>query len=124
MYLLYLSFIIQPQLLLNADYCLDIYSIFNFNYNIYNFGAKFHYNYYSINSLSFDIKEILSRAENIFFLLLPALYFYISNIVKLSQILTYGSFSGKFSEVENRYIWVSIVTISLNIIVKDIIKNL
>lgn len=122
---LFCLYCIVPQSWINNNYFFDMYSVFNFNTHFNNF--KITYDIYNGNSYYFgfsNLKNILSRSENLFFLLLPALYFYISNIVKLSQLLTYGSISGKFSEIENRYIWGSIIAISINIIIKDLMKNL
>lgn len=83
------------------------------------------YNFSFINrSYCFSLKEdqkesIFTRYENIFFLLFPLLYFYLSNMVKLFQILQYGISFNSFSTIENRYIWGSILAISLNIILND-----
>lgn len=96
--------------------------ILNFTKNI---PTVLNYNFSFINRLyCFSLKEdqkesIFTRYENIFFLLFPLLYFYLSNMVKLSQILQYGISSNSFSTIENRYIWGSILAISLNIILND-----
>ncbi|HPC37909.1 MAG TPA: hypothetical protein PLF21_01225 [Exilispira sp.] len=90
-----------------------------------NIQTVLNYNFSFINKLyCFSLKEdqkesIFARYENIFFLLFPLLYFYLSNMVKLSQILQYGISSNSFSTIENRYIWGSILAISLNIILND-----
>lgn len=88
--------------------------------NLYNYSLSFLFDT-SLPKCNKDEKESLfSRSENIFFLLLPLLYFYLSNMVKFSQILQNGFISDSFSTIENRYIWGSIFLISINIIIHDI----
>lgn len=107
------QFINMSQIDLNMS---DAY-ILNCNQNIliYDFN-----NFINLNDSKDKKESILSRSENIFFLLLPLLYFYLSNIVKFSKFLSTGTFSDSFTAVENRFIWGSILAISINIIVHDI----
>ncbi|MEJ5272899.1 MAG: hypothetical protein WH035_02110 [Spirochaetota bacterium] len=141
-FLVFIPFVLQPIILPSNS--IDILSSQNFLNNINQEENLFYYNFldYILNftkniptvanynfsfinrlycsSLKEDQKEsIFIRYENIFFLLFPLLYFYLSNMVKLSQILQYGISSNSFSTIENRYIWGSILAISLNIILND-----
>jgi len=101
----------------------DILNSFDFTTknNLYLYNI-FDLSFFQLNRLNnrLDDESILSRAENIFFLLLPVLYFYISNIVKLYHFLSYGVMTDSFNTLENRFIWVSIISISFNIIIHDI----
>jgi len=98
----------------------------DFNLNSLNFSNIYLYSFSFLSDISLlnidkvEKESIFSRSENIFFLLLPLLYFYLSNMVKLSQILQNGFVSDSFSTIENRYIWGSIFAISINIIIHDI----
>jgi hypothetical protein len=98
----------------------------DFNLNSLNFSNIYLYPFSFLSDISLlnidkvEKESIFSRSENIFFLLLPLLYFYLSNMVKLSQILQNGFVSDSFSTIENRYIWGSIFAISINIIIHDI----
>ncbi|MFN3411477.1 MAG: hypothetical protein ACK4YF_04905 [Exilispira sp.] len=108
-------FIIQP--IFYQDFTTNnsiIYS--NFLYININESQYF---YIDFNLNEKGKESLFSRAENLFFLLLPLLYFYLSNIVKLSQILNYGYPSSQFNIIENRYIWFSIIAITFNIIIHD-----
>ena len=82
----------------------------------------FDFSSFSLNNLSDEREDesLFSRAENIFFLAIPLLYLYISNIVKIAHFFEYGEFSSNFTDIEKRYIWISIVAISINIVIDDI----
>jgi len=109
------------------------FTIFNFSeVNILNeFNNLTNSSIYLFDILNFNFllqdknqkESILARSENILFLLIPLLYLYVSNMVKLSQFLNNGFISDSFSVIENRFIWGSIIAISINIIVHDIFIN-
>ncbi len=116
-YILMMTIFFQPLLFSEIN---------SFSLNFINFSISIKESLYSLSNFLFfnndkpKKESIFSRSENLFFLFLPLLYFYLSNMVKLSQLFTTGTITGTFSDIENRYIWFSIIGISINIIVHDI----
>ncbi len=84
---------------------------------------KFHYSLTGEPFSSSKKESFLRRSEILFFISIPFIYFYVSNLFKLNNALQYQNWNRDFDIYQKRTMYISFIFFGIEILYNDYIKS-